>query len=77
MNSADKCRKNGWGAGTLLVGDDGYGPTIIRVTAVGEEGILVRCLSHNGKTDCSHHEGIWTLDYRDWKKVETQGGSNG
>lgn len=68
MNSADKCRANGWGPGTLLVGDEGYGPTVIRVTAVGEKEILARIISHNGDPD-GGCECNWTLEYRDWKRV--------
>ncbi len=26
---AETCRLNGWGVGTVLVGDEGYGPTTI------------------------------------------------
>lgn len=70
LSSAEKCRQNGWGPGTLLVGDEGYGPTVIRITAVGASGILAQCVSHNGE-DRGCDEGNWTLDYRDWKKVQT------
>ena len=65
---ADKCRKNGWGPGTILVGDEGYGPTVIKITAVGEDGVLAREISHNG-IEGDSHEGHWTLQCRKWRKV--------
>lgn len=65
-SSAEKCRRNGWVAGTRLVGDEGYGPTVIEITAVGEEGILAKQISHNGKP-LEEREGCWTLSERDWK----------
>lgn len=68
MTSAEKCRVNGWGPGTLIVGDEGYGPTVIRITAVGDDSILARPISHNGK-QLTSFEGPWTLDLRDWKLV--------
>jgi hypothetical protein len=42
MTSAELCRKNGWGPGTRLVGHEGFGDTVIEITAVGEAGILRR-----------------------------------
>lgn len=65
-SDADTCRRNGWMAGTLLVGDEGYGPTVIEITAVGERLILAKTISHDGKLKDSD-EGIWTLTCRDWK----------
>jgi hypothetical protein len=63
MESADLCRANGWGPGTILEGDEGRGPERIRITAVGEQVILATGL---GKHD---REGHWTLKMRDWRKV--------
>ena len=60
--SADYCRRMGWGIGTRIVGDEGYGPTIITITAVGQEGILAKADGRDEKT--------WTLKYRDWQLVE-------
>lgn len=59
--SAEICRRNGWAPGTVLEGDEGYGPTRIRITAVGERSILA--VAENGR------ESNWTLAYRDWKEV--------
>ena len=60
--SADYCRRMGWGIGTRIVGDEGYGPTIITITAVGQEDILAKADGRDEKT--------WTLEYRDWQLVE-------
>jgi hypothetical protein len=68
-NSAEVCRANGWGPGTRLVGNEGYGPTVMIITAIGESVILGRGLSHDGKTrDDSEH--CWTLSCRDWKEIK-------
>lgn len=66
--AADICRARGWGPGTRLVGDEGFGPTVIKITAVGESDILARAVSHNGEpTD--RKEGIWHLGCRDWREI--------
>lgn len=65
---ADRCRANGWQVGDTLEGDEGYGPTRILITAIGEQRILARELSHAGET-CEGRELMWTLRYRDWRKV--------
>ena len=70
MSAAAKCRANGWIPGTLLVGDEGYGPTVIRITAVGEEQILAVMVSQNGIPTPYFSEGEWSLNYRNWKKAE-------
>ena len=60
--SAGYCRRMGWGPGTHIVGDEGYGPTTITITAVGQEGILAKADGRDEKT--------WTLECRDWRLVE-------
>jgi len=70
MNSTERCRLNGWGPGTLLTGDEGYGPTVICITAVGEENVLARPVSDRGEPTNWPHEGLWCLDYRDWKPLK-------
>ena len=68
MSDADTCRRNGWLPGTRLVGDEGYGPTVIEITAVGERLILAKEISHNGGPPISPRgEVTWTLVCRDWK----------
>lgn len=64
-STATYCRRMGYAPGTVLVGDEGYGPTRIQITAVGEERILAKNL-----TDGWSPESIWTLAYRDWHEVE-------
>ena len=64
---ADICRKNGWKVGTLLEGDEGYGPSVIRITAIGERKILAREISRNGKA-CAADEASWTLSCRKWRR---------
>lgn len=68
LSCADLCRHNGWTAGTRLVGDEGYGPTVIEITAVGQERILAKSISHNGLPTNGDEAG-WTLDCRDWRPV--------
>lgn len=69
LPSAEICRRNGWGPGTKLVGDEGYGPTIIEITAVGSEAILARPISQN-EVPYSDYENIWHLDNREWKALQ-------
>ncbi len=68
MNDAATCHKNGWKVGDHLMGDEGRGPEVIRITAVGEYSILARLVWTRGKIiRTAEHE--WTLALRDWKKV--------
>ena len=69
MNAADMCRTNGWVVGDSLEGDEGHGPTRIRITAIGETVILARPTHHNGNPLRETYESAWTLRYRDWRKV--------
>ncbi len=69
-SSANLCRKNGWVAGTRIVGDEGYGPTVIRITAVGDHEILAMIESHNGEIYLDASEKQWTLLLREWKLYE-------
>ncbi len=69
-SDAEQCRRNGWTAGTRLVGDEGYGPTVIELTAIGEDSILAKKISHNGIPEEYPYEGSWTLSCRKWKKVK-------
>lgn len=69
LPAAEICRRNDWRAGTKLVGDEGYGPTVIEITAVGIQEILARQLSHNGVDEPCPGETLWGLENRDWKVV--------
>ena len=62
------CRRMGYGPGTRLAGDEGYGVTIIRLTAIGERCILAIRVLHNSKPS-DGFENTWTLAYRDWRAV--------
>lgn len=67
-SDAALCRINGWTPGTILEGDEGHGTTRILLTAIGEERILARQISHNG-VPTEESETKWTLKCRDWHKV--------
>ena len=68
MNNAERCRQNGWSQGTRLVGDEGYGPTVIELTAIGERIVLAKMISHNG-VETEPYEKVWTLQLRNWKEL--------
>jgi hypothetical protein len=68
LSDAALCRKYGWKRGTKLVGDEGYGPTVIQITAVGDDSILAKILSHNGHPS-DEREGSWTLHNRNWRRA--------
>lgn len=65
------CRANGWTVGTRLVGDEGYGPAVIEITAVGESSVLAKKISQNGDTSKGYGETSWALWCRDWIEIET------
>lgn len=65
-SDAEICRKNGWAVGTRLVGDEGYGPSVIEITGIGEKALLAKMVSHNGEAVDHPREGLWTLSCRDW-----------
>jgi hypothetical protein len=64
MNSADLCKKNGWTVGTVLQGDEGFGPSTIVITAIGECTVLAKHVD-----DDKFGESTWDLSFRDWKRV--------
>lgn len=59
---AETCHLNGWTVGTVLVGDEGYGPHTITITAIGRESILAYW--HD-----SNREAPTTLICREWSVV--------
>jgi hypothetical protein len=69
MDSAEYCRHHGYEVGTRLVGDEGYGPTVIEITAIGEKSILAKVISHAGVTNKEQPEGTWVFWCRDWKRA--------
>lgn len=62
---------NGWGVGTLLAGNEGYGETVIEVTYLMRDGrgILAEVVSHKGEPIKRHRESNWTLACREWRCV--------
>lgn len=73
---ADYCREHGLLPGTRLVGDEGYGPTVIEITGLGERKILATAISHKG-VPIARCETTWTLSRRDWSVVDVTPGSDG
>ena len=69
MNDADQCRANGWVVGDRLIGDEGYGPTLIELTAIGESRISASIVSHNGVAR-ERDEVLETLAGRTWRRLE-------
>jgi len=66
QTETETCLLNGWVAGTVLIGDEGFGPEKIKITAIGEEAILARTIE-TGKGDAvDRSEGLWTLAHREW-----------
>lgn len=59
--TASFCRRMGYGPGTHLVGDEGYGPMTLVITAVGNRTILGYNL------DTPEFETSWSLAHRHWK----------
>jgi len=66
---AETCRLNGWKVGTRLAGNEGYGDTVIEITAIGQRRILAKRISHAGKPAPADDEHMWTLRYREWREV--------
>lgn len=67
-SAAGICRVRGWGPGTRLAGDEGYGETVIQITAVGSRSVLAEVLTHKGEP-ARRGESTWDLSFRDWREV--------
>jgi hypothetical protein len=65
----ETCDLNGWGVGTRLAGNEGYGTTVIEITALGESMLLAKCIEHAGKATPNRRENSWTLTCREWTEV--------
>lgn len=72
MSPAEICRFKGWRVGTRIVGDEGYGPSVIRITAIGERRILAVTESRKGKPTNDPFESSWVLDCREWTEVDAE-----
>ena len=70
-SNADACRRMGWGVGTQIVGDEGYGPEVWEITAIGRSSILTVTVS--GGQDS--REILSSLGCRDW--IESKESSDG
>lgn len=69
LSDAELCRRNGWRRGTLLKGSEGYGMSVIVITAVGESSILAKLVKHGRKPTPNECEMSWTLHARNWSKA--------
>ncbi|QDF19804.1 hypothetical protein QEH38_gp72 [Mycobacterium phage LilSpotty] len=71
MSDADVARSNGWGVGTRLAGDEGYGETVIEITALGESKVLAKTISHKGQPQ-PYRESLWTFRFREWREISEE-----
>lgn len=63
---AEVARGRGWGVGTEVEGDEGYGVTRLLITAIGERSVLAREVDGDG---AGVTEGSWTFGCRCWRRV--------
>lgn len=68
-SEAETCRLNGWETGTVLIGDEGYGPEAILITAIGVSSILAKRIQDQRGQPVDDAEGLWSLFHREWKSV--------
>lgn len=64
------CRERGWGPGTLLAGDEGYGVTVIEIVCVHARNIYARTVAHDGYAVGDRDEASWVLYCRDWQAID-------
>lgn len=69
LKDAAICRKKNWKVGTFLVGNEGYGDSVIEITAIGKTCILARCLVARNLLVANPSEFVWTLTCREWVKI--------
>lgn len=69
--SARIARRKRWKVGDIVEGDDGYGVTRLRITAIGEEQILAIERGPGPRT-----EDEWALWCRCWRKVAARKGGD-
>lgn len=62
----ETCDLNGWDVGTRLVGDAGYGPTVIRLTHFTVDGELLAVTESRDGEPVNEGEQFWTLSSREW-----------
>ena len=66
LTSTDICRAQGWTVGDILEREDEFGREWIRITAIGEQNVLVRW-QYADMPESS--ERLMSLDFREWRKV--------
>lgn len=64
---AHTCSVNRWRVGTILRSIDTVDPIYLRITAIGEESVLVRFLDH--LLGPVSKETPWSLKMNDWAEV--------
>lgn len=71
LSDAEICRRNGWKPGTLLSGTDKQGTSVICLTAIGEDTILAKKITQDGKpvNPIVNRECFWDLHLRDWRRL--------
>jgi hypothetical protein len=67
-SDAEECRARGFQPGDRLIGNEGYGPTEIVITVIGEKKILAKTVAQNGNP-LKRPENIWTLSGRDLERA--------
>lgn len=65
----ETCDLNGWGVDTRLVGDEGYGPSVIRITYFTRDGSMLAITESRHGEAVYEREHFWTLDCREWSEV--------
>lgn len=70
MSPAEHARANGWTVGTRLSGSEGFGVTVIEITAIGEQVVVAKTVSHKGVRNPRPWETTWHLGGRKWTPVE-------
>ncbi len=68
---AEFCQRMGWSPGTRVTGGGLAGGGIeFEITTIGEECVLARALTRNGKPMTHSREQTWSFEFCDWEKVE-------
>jgi len=68
-HAADICHDYGLNVGTFRVGDAGYGPTVIQISALGAKVMLAKIISQSNLPIGYHDAQPWSLLLRDWQSV--------
>ena len=72
MTDAAICIANNWRVGDILEGEEHGSISRIKITTIGEIGLLTREIWRNGEL-LDRREGNWTLSCRNWKLVKRSG----